>query len=82
MSLITDRAKMLGTKLEIPPTAFIPCPAASYNLARVAKCPQCEHFRGFIDTVPQAAQPVDFVKRYRVFCGKPIARSLSNVVID
>lgn len=84
MSLITDHAQALdkAAKLEIPGTAFVTCPATNYRHVRVARCPGCPNFRGFVDTIPQASQPVDFVSRYRVFCGQPITRSLVHVEID
>jgi hypothetical protein len=85
MSLMTPAAKPAeaAAQLEIPVTAFVPCPMAkNFAQVRVSRCPACPAFQGFIDTVPQAAQPIEFVDRYRVFCAHPIARRMSHVETD
>jgi hypothetical protein len=84
MNFTMNGAKNLdpAIKTQVPDSVFIPCPAVSFKQTRVARCPQCQHFRGFVDTVPQAAQPVEFVDRYRVFCGHPISRRMAHVEID
>lgn len=84
MSLLAEHAQAPdpAAKIEIPATAFVPCPAARFSQTRVARCPECPHFRGFVDTSPRAAaQPIEFIARYRVFCGHAIARRMAHVEI-
>lgn len=83
MSLITSRAeKSNDGNIVIPATAFIPCPQADYRNTRVAKCPACPFFQGIVDCDPKASAERLFVDRFRILCGKPIARRTVHVEID
>lgn len=81
MTIVTQHADVMSADqtIEIPGTAFVPCPAMEFKQTRVARCPQCQHFKGFVDTIPRIAQSVEFTARYRVFCGHAIARRMAHV---
>ncbi len=65
--------------VEVPASAFVPCPAAGFRAASVArKCGGgCPHFHGFIEVQEHG----DFTARYRVNCAHFIARRMMQVEV-
>lgn len=64
--------------VEVPASAFVPCPAAGFRAASVARrCGVCPHFQGFIEVQDHG----EFTARYRVNCSHYIARRMMNVEV-
>ncbi|MFZ5697773.1 MAG: hypothetical protein ACOY9J_03470 [Pseudomonadota bacterium] len=65
---------VMTAAVDIPKTAFIPCPALGFKNRRVLKCIDCEFFHGVIDVQEGAPVSTPFDKKYRVACAHPVAR--------
>ncbi len=68
----------MNDKIQIPETAFVPCPKASFKHVRVANhCPGCEYFRGFVmvDGSPRAS----FIQAQRVGCAHAVTRTMIQI---
>lgn len=67
------------TEVTIPQSAFVPCPMKTFKNRSVSKCPECEHFKGFLEV---SERELDFERKYRVVCIHPIARSMTSVDLE
>lgn len=66
--------------IDIPRTAFVPCPKVGFKNVRVAaSCPGCEHFRGLV-TVDEDPR-LSFVQAMRVGCAHPVTRAMIHVEV-
>lgn len=71
-----------GTVVEevtIPVSAFVPCPLRTFKNRAVVHCPQCEHFKMFLEV---SERELEFERKYRVVCAHPIARSMISVTTE
>ena len=64
--------------IEVPENVFIPCPDRhGFKQVSVKNvCTGCEHSRGLVEVCSGAES---FKDRYRVLCGKPIARRFEEI---
>lgn len=70
--------------IQIPSTAFVPCPAISFRNRRANRCMTCEHFHGVVDTMPNTPADVEvpFDRRYRIGCAHLVARRCISVEVE
>lgn len=64
--------------MNIPDTAFVPCPAISFRNRKASKCLECPHFEGIVDAAP-GKEIAAFESKYRIGCGHVIARRMIAV---
>ena len=68
--------------LEIPASAFIPCPMHGFAQKRVKdNCLSCTFFSGVIDTDDENNKAPTFESRYRVNCAHPVGRRMTVVEV-
>lgn len=64
--------------VEIPRTAFVPCPKVEFRNVRVAEsCPGCEHYAGLVLVDPRPG--IRFVHKMRVGCAHAVTRTMIEV---
>lgn len=68
--------------IEIPKTAYVPCPAIGFKNRAACKCLDCPHFHGLVDTNEKAPDDVPFENRYRIGCAHLIARRMTAIEIE
>lgn len=67
--------------MNIPKTAYVPCPALGFKNRNARKCLECSHFEGFMDT-KTGSIGAPFEDRFRVQCSHPIARRLTCIEVE
>lgn len=83
---MTDKEETMQD-IEIPTTAFVPCPARTlFAQAPVQKCPECPHFKGLTDVLANKEvidiAAVPFEQRYRLNCAHIVPRKMTRVEVD
>lgn len=68
--------------MNIPKTAYVPCPALGFKSRSASKCPECPHFQGLVDTNDKAPASMPFEQRYRVGCAHLIARRMTAIEVE
>lgn len=68
--------------IEIPASAFVPCPAIGFKNRKASKCLECPHFHGLVDVNEKAGDGVPFEQRYRIGCAHMIARRMTSIEVE
>lgn len=68
-------------EVELSENTVIPCPLFRFALRRVKHCLDCEHYKGLTAATVNGV-PIEGTdsQRHQVICGKPITRSLQEIV--
>lgn len=68
--------------IEIPASAYVPCPAIAFKNRKALKCVDCQHFQGLVDVNEKLPATVPFEQKYRIGCAHVIARRVALIEVE
>jgi hypothetical protein len=68
--------------IDVPASAFVPCPQIGFKNRKASKCLECPHFQGLVDTNEKAPASMPFDQRYRIGCAHVIARRMTSIEVE
>lgn len=68
--------------IEIPASAYVPCPEIGFKNRKATKCVDCQHFKGLVDINEKLPESVPFEQKYRIGCAHVIARRFACIEVE